>query len=174
MNIKDLIVPFVLALLTWWGIQYFFMGNKSSVDQYKFTAPQSAVECKPLDKEIEFSDAKRSVKSIVTHVETSWGNLEFSTEGAILNRLEFKRVMDGKTRLLGTIFPSENDDRENRAFLVGLKDESPFYYRFIDKQENDDTVSVSYEASTRNGTITKTFVVYKDKNRMDLNPDISP
>src|SRR3970040_1820632 len=118
MNIRDLFFPLILTVSTVWLFNYFFFTKKDTV-QYQFTAPQSAVECAPLNRNLDFVDAKRSVPKIET-VTTSWGTLEFSTHGAALTRLAFEREMDHKTQSIGTIFPSAEDEKEDRAFLVGL------------------------------------------------------
>src|ERR1700730_3582111 len=132
MNLKDMILPFILAVATTWAIQYFFFSKKNTDQQYQFSAPQSVVECAPLQKEILFAPILKAVPPTITAVETAWGNLEFTTEGATLNRLEFKRYVDGVHRTIGTIFPPEQSERAHRAFLVALAQETPFAYRLVD------------------------------------------
>src|SRR5579872_3579129 len=127
MNIRELILPFALALLTWWGVKYFFFTSMPA-EQYHFTAPQNAVECKPLSKDIQFVESKRVASPMISPIETEWGNLEFSTEGAALTRLAFKRKMDGATQILGTIFPPESTDMHNRSFIIAFDGETPYNY----------------------------------------------
>lgn len=173
MNIRELILPFLLAIMTWWGIRYFFFSG-TPADNYRFTAPQSAVECKPLNKDISFIETKRSTSPTITPIETDWGKFEFSTDGATLTRLEFKRKMNGKTQILGTIFPPDAGDKANRAFIVGLKEDTPFVYKLVDHQEDEKTISLTYVANAQDGEIKKTFIVHKDKNQMDLKLDLDP
>ncbi len=173
MNIKDMLLPFVLALATWWGIQYFF-SKKAPVDQYKFTAPQSALECKPLNKDIDFASIKRTVSPTVSTIKTSWGDLEFSTEGASLSRLEFKRALNGTKRLIGTIFPQPQSARDDSAFIVALNGKTPWYYKLVDRKEDENSISLSYQASTDQGSITKTFIIFKHKYQMDLKVELDP
>ena len=106
MNIKDMIIPLILAVATTWGIHYFFFGSKDTAQQYEFSAPQTVVECAPLSKDISFATEKRPKREELVPVETSWGSLEFSTDAASLSRLVFKRSVNG-ARTLGTIFPTE-------------------------------------------------------------------
>lgn len=173
MNIRELILPFILAMLTWWGIKYFFFGS-TSADQYRFTAPQSAMECKPLNKGIQFMESKRVASPTITQVETAWGTLEFSTEGAALTRLAFKRKMNGDIQVLGTIFPPESTDMNNRAFLIALDGETPYNYHLVEQHEDSATISLAYQADAGNGHIKKTFTVHKDKHQMDLSIDLDP
>ena len=74
MKMQDFIVPFALAVITSWVFQYFFFGKKD-VEQYKFTAPQTALECQPLNTEVTFISSKRTAAPMVTAVDTSWGSV---------------------------------------------------------------------------------------------------
>ena len=172
MNIKDLFFPFILTVSTVWFINYFFF-SKKDVAQYQFTAPQSAVECALLNRMIDLVDTKRVTPKIET-VQTSWGTLEFSTNGAALTRLEFERQMDRKTQLISTIFPPEEDEREDRAFILALNDGAPYTYRLADRRETDDTIELEFEGSSEAARIKKTFVVHKNIHQMDLKLSIDP
>ncbi len=172
MNIKDLFFPFILTVSTVLLINFFFFSKKDTA-QYQFTAPQTAVECSPLSRNLDFVDTKRSASKIES-VETSWGNLEFSTNGAALTRLEFERPMDGKTQFISTIFPLEEDAKEGRAFLVGLNESAPYQYRLADRRETDNTIDLTFEGSSDHARIKKTFVIYKHIYQMDMKLSIDP
>lgn len=174
MNLKDMILPFLLAVASTWAIHYFFFTKKDTEQQYQFSAPQSAIECAPLQKEIAFVPGAKNGIPTITPIETTWGNLEFSTEGATLNRLEFNHSMNGIMRVIGTIFPLEQNERANRAFLVALPDETPYIYHLRDVQQGDTTVSLVYEAIARNAVIYKTFVVYKNIRQLDVKIEVQP
>lgn len=174
MNFKDMIVPFILAVATTWAVQYFFFGKKETPAQYQFSAPQSAVECVPLQKEVGFVFPSKPVAPTITAVETKWANLEFTTHGAALNRLEFKRNGDSDSRSISTIFPPEQDKKANRAFLVALSDDTPFVYKLRDKQETDTAIVLSYGAASEAAAIYKTFTVYKDIHQVDLKISVEP
>ncbi len=163
-----MILPFALAIASTWLIHYFFFSKKEAVNQYQFTAPQTAVECVPINKNIDFMDAKRGGVPTIESVETTWGNLEFSTDGASLTRLEFERIMDRHTQLIGTIFPPESEDKENRAFLVGLNGKTPYVYRLADRRDMSDTVELVFEGASDQAIVRKTFVVYKNIHQIDL------
>ncbi len=179
MNIKDLLTTFVFALLAAWGIQYFVLsrwtsGNQTVAGAPSFVAPESSQVAKPLNIEIDFVDAKRTKAATHTTLQTKWAEIQFSTDGASLDRLAFKRTINDKQELLGTIFPSNDTEREERCFLVALQEETPFYYNLINKTEDDAAITVIYQASTNKVIIEKTFVVHKDEHQIDLTLDITP
>ena len=172
MNIKDMIVPFILALGTTWAIHHFFFTSKDGGQQYEFSAPQSKVECQPLQKTINFDEQKRPKLAQTIPIETSWGSLEFSTDGGALSRLTFKRPMNGKEREIGTIYPT--DEKKMAPFLVALDKGTPFYYRLKEQSEAGSTIQLTFEASSDEATITKTYVIYKAIRQVDLKLTIDP
>jgi YidC/Oxa1 family membrane protein insertase len=174
MNLRNLIVPFILAVATTWAIQYFFFGKKDGTQQYQFAAPQSAVECLPLKKDVDFALPPKLSAATITPIQTSWAHLEFTTDGATLNRFEFKRSIDGKTQLIGTIFPQEREERINRAFLVALPQATPFAYKFEGIKDEGSTIALRYAVSSDQAIIYKTFIVYKKICQIDLKIDVEP
>ena len=168
-----MILPFVLAVATVGAIQYFFFGKKDGHYMYQFSAPQSAVECEPLSKDINFVVPAKSGSPVVTPIETSWAQLEFTTQGATLSRLEFKRQMPGEQPIT-TIFPPEQRERSDRAFLVAFSDETPFGYRLNDVKDDGNVITVTYGATCDTATIYKTFTIYKDIHKLDLKITIDP
>lgn len=172
MNIKDLILPFILAVLTTWAIQHFFFSPKA-VDQYRFTAPQSTVACNPLQKTISLGRDERKTETIKI-ITTDWGFCEFSSQGAVLNRLEFNHAVDGKSELLSTIFPSAELAAEYRAFMVGLDTDTPRSYQIADFQENSESATIVFQGNSEHGALTKTFVVNKKINKVDLTIELAP
>ncbi len=174
MNLKDMIVPFLLAVVTTWALHYFFFGKKETEPQYQFSAPQSAVECKPLQKEVTFASAIKLGTPTITPIETSWGYLEFTTEGATLNRLEFKRIVNGVAHNIGTIFPLEQQERAHRAFLVTLSEETPYVYHLRHTGADDATVTVVYEATSSDAIISKAFTIYKNIHQIDVKISVQP
>lgn len=93
MNIKNLLLPLSLALLTMWAIQYFvvnrYMGTESNAVQSgrSFVAPQSQIAAQPLNREVNFIDADMADTSetIQTRVEADHATYVFSTKGLLLN-----------------------------------------------------------------------------------------
>ncbi len=179
MKFKELLMPLFLALATTWGLQYFFsdrhaqknVNDQAAKSGQRFTAPQTTeIEVhKPLNVEIDFNDEKpTSSKSMITAIDTEHAHYEFSTEGASLNRVEFKRNWGGKESFLATVFPPSAPDKEKRCFLVGMNEKTPYYFEFVSKQEEEDRFIITYKAPYAGGTLYKRFTVFKKTYRLDL------
>lgn len=165
-----------LALLTTWGLDRFVLSRFRPQEQVgqvagqMFSAPTSNRMVKPLNREIDFVDAKRIAKEVVTEVQTDWAILTFSSDGASLERLQFKRQKFGVEDDVITIFPAL--EREQKAFLVALDERTPFYFTLTDTSDSDDALSLTYEGSFGDGLLRKTFKVYKHILKMDLTSEI--
>lgn len=174
MNFKELLLPLTLALLTSWAIQHFFF-NKSTDDQQEqvksgqsFVAPKTKQELKPINTEIDFIDNERVIPSQYAQVETKGAHLIFSTDGASLERLEFKKMSGCPGCPLSTITPPAQTEKETRCFLVALNQNTPYYYELAERVDNDASVVLTYKAALSNGTIQKKFTVYKETYKIDL------
>src|SRR5205085_8367475 len=125
-------MPVTFALVATLALQYFFFGGKESAQaETTFVAPKEKREYRPLNVEVDFFDQKRSVQPRYTDIETAWGLLRFSTEGASLDSLDIKREIDGSAKTIRTIFPVTEIEKEIRCFLVGLNEKTPFYYSLV-------------------------------------------
>jgi len=127
MSLKDLLIPFTLALLTTWIIQYFFIGQPASQPEearsgQKFVAPKVHQEQKPLNTEIDFNDNEKPKEAVVTKVETDKARLFFSTHGASLDRIEFKATTDELSHDIQTVWPVGENEKENSCFLVAFQE----------------------------------------------------
>ena len=175
MNFKDLIVPIGFAVMASLALQYLFFGGKNGVEaEATFMVPKDRREYKPLNVEVDFSDSKRLGQAKVTDIETEWGHVQFSTDGASLESIDFKRELDGKIKSIRTIFPVTETERENRCFLVALQDKTPFYYTLVSSQESDDSYRLVYVSDTDECSIKKTFVINKERSKIDLIVDLTP
>ena len=168
MNIKDLLMPFGLALLTVWGLQTFFFKKNENQQQaqHSFVAPRMQQMGKPLNTEIDFADAPRSAPAKQTRVRVDWGDVVFSTDGASIERLAFNRALNGDIQTIQTVLADE-EDREKRFFLLALNEKTPYYYRLTDRSESEDDVTLTYEAATDASFIRKVFTIAKHKNNIN-------
>lgn len=173
MNLREMLVPLALAFATTWAIQYLFFGKKD-VEQYHFTAPQSQVECQPLSKTAFFETPAKPVAPVITSVNTSWATLEFSSEGATLNRLDFNRLSQSDSHQITTIYPPDRSMPQEGAFLVALSGQSPLVYHLADRQESDSAIALTYEGHAQHAMVRKTFTVYKNIHQMDLTLTLIP
>jgi YidC/Oxa1 family membrane protein insertase len=175
MNMKDLIVPISFALVTVVALNYFFPGKSTAEDvESSFVAPREKKEYKPLNLEIDFFDQKRMVAKKITEIETPWAELSFSTDGASLDSVDFKRESNGSMQTIRTVFPVTDTERENRCFLVGLQDKTPFYYTLVSATENNTGHELVYVGSNDECIVQKTFVVDKNKPNIDLLIEVAP
>lgn len=180
MNMRDFLLPLTLALLTTWAVQYFIFNRNTDTQTgtesgQTFVAPQSQVETRPLNREVDFIDVDgSSAPAQVTQIETEHAIYSFSTEGARLQQLTFKRVADGKPILINTVEPAAQMSREESFFLVALNEKTPYYYRLVNQQKLATATELVYQADTDQATIQKTFTIHDDKHQVDLALTITP
>lgn len=173
MNFKDFILIAAIAVCTSWMVEY-FLGSKKIEKQEGQSSGQSFVaqsieqSCKPLVTSVDFIEAKRPAQTVSTAIETDSALYDFSTEGASLERLRFKRQLGDRMGTIATIFPSASNERENRCFLLALADKTPFFYTFVDRIDKQDTIDVIYEAETADAVLRKVFTVYRTSYKLDL------
>lgn len=179
MNFREIILIVAIALGTSWVIEY-FIGSKKAAEQegqrsgQSFTAQKVIKNCKPLQTAVAFIDQKRTVPTIATSIETDVAIYDFSSDGASLERLRFKRQLGEVMGTITTIFPSTGAERENRCFLVALQENTPFFYTLVDRVEKKDSVDLVYEAETADVVIRKVFTVYRTSYKIDLSLTLRP
>lgn len=175
MNMKDLVVPVGFALVAVFALQYFFPSNSVKKEtESSFLAPRERKEYKPLNLEIDFFDQQQVVAQKISNIETSWAKLSFSTDGASLDSADFKRESNGEIKTIRTVFPVTDTERENRCFLVGLQDQTPFYYALLSAEETDNAHELIYAGGNDSCVIQKRFVVDKNSPKIDLFLEIAP
>lgn len=176
MNIKDMLVVVGFALLTTWGVDYFILSRfrTEMTEEYRsgqtFSAPEKEHTLKPLKFDVTFLEKKRVAPEVVTEFNTDWASLTFSSDGASLERLEFIRKDDQISDLITTIYPAV--DRENKAFLVALDQNTPYYFTLIDQSEDDQYLFLTYEGSYDKGVLRKRFAVAKHICKIDLTVEL--
>ena len=182
MKLKEFLGPLSFALLTTIAIQYFFF-NKPVLDSVdtqtsgeRLVAPKSvdAEVVRPLNLEVDFIDEKIVKKPTITKINTDNVRYVFSSAGASLEQLEFKRNWGGKIGYLSTVFPASSGDRERSGFLVALSGETPYVYTFLGKVEEQDRFIVSYSADTQTALVKKRFTVFKYEHRLDVELSVTP
>ncbi len=177
---KDTLTKMAVVLCTFWLVDRFIMSrfrSDNSCDQevrsgQTFSAPDKKQIMRPLNHEIDFIDVRRTTQEQKSKINTSWGQLLFSSEGAALERLEFARHVNGVNVPINTIFPA--NEREDKAFLIALDEKTPYYYTLVQERERDDAFELTYEGSFGDGIVRKRFVVYKELCKLDLMLEIVP
>ena len=175
MNIKDLIVPISLAFVSIIALNYFFPSNRVKEEsESTFLAPKEKKSYKPLNIEVDFYDQNRTVPAGLTECITDWGYLTFSTEGASLDSIDFKRESNGHIKTIRTVFPVTDTEKANRCFLVALQDATPFYYTLLSAEENENAYELIYAGGNDECVIQKRFDIDKRKPQIDLSIEIAP
>lgn len=179
MNFKDMIIPVTLALLTTFLIQHwFFGGKKQNVGDTptEFVAPKSKMEMRPLNKDIVFLAQSRTEPEILTDIETDLAKYTFSSDGACLERLEYKGKDLKQLSGLGSVFPVAQNEYENKFLLLAFEEKTPYFYKFIGKKETSEAIEVSYvfDSPEFDSVVQKTFYVYKNLYKLDLKIDVMP
>lgn len=182
MNIRNFIVPLTLALITTWVIQYFvinpYLSPSNAQGEHKsgqtFVAPQSKIAAQPLNKEIDFLDNEPLQDALETSIETDHASYIFSTHGACLKQLTFKRVMNEKPVLLSTMPSVLPAQKETRSFLLAFEQKTPFNYELVQKVQQENSTRLHYKAETDQGTVEKLFTIHHAKFQVDLDLTITP
>jgi YidC/Oxa1 family membrane protein insertase len=175
MNIRDLVMPVGLAFLSIMALHYFFPGSSAhETVETTFVAPREKKTYKPLNTEVDFFDQKSGAPTRITDCETAWGYLTFSTDGAILDSVDFKRESNGEIKTIRTIFPVVDTQRSEKCFLVALNDATPFAYTLISFDERDAAYELIYAGGNDDCVVQKTFVVDKFAPRIDLSVEVAP
>jgi len=175
MNIKDLVVPVGFAFLSVIALNYFFPGNTTTHEvESSFVAPKEKKEYKPLNVEVDFFDQKYTGLPKVTDIETVWGYAQFSTDGASLESIDFKRESNGSTKTIRTIFPATDTERANRCFLVALQEKTPFYYELLSVNESEYSYELIYAGDNDDCVVQKVFIVNKNRPKIDLLVEVAP
>ncbi len=177
MKAKDILPLLALTFIVSIGFNYFWgpkEGNSSSDKEQigqrcKVPSEHEVRACRPLRLDISFLEDKGVQKKTITQFDTSKARYTFSTEGASLERLEFKRNWGGKEGYLETVFPPTYLERQKRCFLVAFDDQTPFAFDLVNKTEEEDRYTLTYQAAIGNKTLRKEFIVFKDSYRIDLN-----
>lgn len=176
MNIKELVLPVGLALVSVFALHYFFPSGtgQNVVVESSFVAPTEKRVYRPLNAEVDFFDQERSVVAKTTDIETAWGYITFSTDGASLDTVDFKRELNGETKTIRTVFPVTDTERENRCFLVALQDKTPFYYTLLSSEESERSYELIYAGDNDDCVIQKVFIVDKNSPKIDLLIEVAP
>lgn len=178
MKLKELLLPMSVALLTTWLIQYMFfpkqVDNATTITDRSFIAPTSTQSIEPLDLDIDFFDAKPNRDKQITNINTAYGTLSFSNNGAIIEFMAYKRMLAGKEGLIETLVPSPSN--ESGAFLVALNGlgNTPYYYDLIENKTEKDITTVTYKGESNSAIITKQFIINNNIYKIDLNLTIEP
>ncbi|MGE0010033.1 MAG: membrane protein insertase YidC [Candidatus Babeliales bacterium] len=179
MNIKiqDLLLPFALALLTMWAVNYFWDNKQQTAEDVagrRIEAPALAQRYEAPNLEIDFYDNEKKNEELVTVLENEHARYQFTNHGAALQHVTFIRCESGQMQHISVLDAPTEESRENRAYLVALNRQTPYYFDLI-KQDQDETAHyLTYRADFGDGILEKKFTIYKDTFKISLNITVTP
>lgn len=174
MSIKDFVGPMLLAVGLTILVRSFFGGADAVTDTNSFIAPVSAVEQEPLHLDIACDSTEKAQEEKLVQIETAHGTFLFSSHGAILKEIIFKRIISGVGQQFITISPETTMMLDTHAFLVALDDKTPFYYELISQTETDEYHLLTYQVQGHAATIEKKFYIYKEMYKIDVELSVKP
>ena len=191
---RKFIVAMILSLVTVWGMQYFFskknpantaiVGGAASVGASNqqstggsVAIPASPDLLKPLNTEVIFLDDEKIKHAVLTQVETALFKADFSTHGATLTSLMFKKHL-GKNKTAIQTVDNQNyraaSVQFNSNFMIALNDATPYGYELADNYIRDDIHYLVYRAYTADWIIKKTFAIAENSYQIDLTVACEP
>lgn len=171
MNIKEVVISTIfnalVILVIFFAVRAIIGWVWGGPKEGSFIAPQGEVAIRPLKTEVDFIDSKPTEEPTRTEVTTEYGQLTFTTDGAVLSRLGFNKRVKNGVYIIPTVSGIEGE-RENGCFLVALDEKTPYLYRLVEKNESEDRVTLVYQVDIEGGVLSKTFTVFKKVPRLEL------
>ncbi len=177
---RRLFFVLMMSAATIFAFQHFTRKDikKQDIEQVQsgqsYRVPSKEEMLKPLNREIDFVDKKIVQKEILTQVETDLCSIEFSSFGGVLSSIEYKKRLGKENTPLKTIHNKDFFHREESCFLLALAEKTPYFYKFISKDDLDDEVMVTYQAEIDDWIINKVYTVSKNTFKLDLEIEFSP
>jgi len=165
MNIKEWIFPLILAVSSTFLIQYLIGPRQDKPSQQSvqsgqsFKAPVMEQINKPLLLDIDFAKEK-DVAEKLQEVVTEMGTYTFSSKGAVLQAFNFP--WQKNTQKIDTLVMHAD------CFMVGLNNDTPLHYDFVDQSNTENGVNVKYQAHCKEGLLVKTFTLHQDSYVIDV------
>jgi YidC/Oxa1 family membrane protein insertase len=173
MSFREFILNALIASLMAFGIisglRYFFPTYFGGVQKQNETtlvvAQRSRDQVDPITYEVDFADDKPTKEPVATVVQTNNAQFVFSSEGAALTAVSYKRIINGKETLLNVFQSREHEDR---AFLLAFPEKTPLYYELVKHESLPDRDHLVYSYTAGKFTVVKEFDVDKVTSRVDL------
>ncbi len=189
---KKFILSVALALGSVWLFNYYVMrkspvaaqGGVVDIGAVRELAagkpvqvPTAEVVYKPLVTTVTFDNARFSAVAQDVVVETKQLLVHLSTNGAVIDSLEFKNHRGKDKKPLKTMYAKNMHDevqRQQGAFLLSVGEKTPFNYVVESKNKLSGRVEVVFVADNEQYTVKKTFVFYDESYRCDVSIAIDP
>jgi len=176
MNIRDIVIPAALTFATLFVVNQFFdtpRGDQAQVQPgQSFTAPENSELNKAIDLHVDFDDATLTGDDASRKVTTPHGTYHFTNQGGGLAEMTFVHPVDAglsiPTLTVGT------NELEQYGFLAAFDTATPLYYSSSEVQETDNAYQVSFESTSSQARIIKTFSVDMQTYQIDLDIRVKP
>ncbi len=177
MNIREWVGPLVVGVVVYFvgmtGIRLYNSWNGGS-EKTEFVAPASALLNEPLYRSIDVENKAASYVNQYLDVITDYGVVRMDSCGAVIASMNFVRKTGGAEQSFVNIVPQKTDDYAKNMFFVACDQKTPVMYDLIHSQDLNDRVSLVYRAKGEMGSIEKTFSIYKNKCKIDLELTVIP
>jgi len=190
---KKLLIALALSLGTVWVFHHYASKKLESVEQsgsvvvgqqqqtvvpgQPIKVPTTQELYKPLDTEVNFAQTKLTHPEDIIEVQTDQCLATFSTYGAVLTSLAFKKHIGKNGTPLKTVSNKSNFDLElikKGCFLLAINDQTPVVYSLVSRQDKADATELVFKAQTHQWDIYKTYVLKKQGYHINVIIGLEP
>lgn len=175
MNIKEFILPIIVALGFTGFIQYYYLKvQPQTAAQTTFVANQIVASTAPINTDIDYLDSSLGKQAITTSISTQWADLVFSSAGGALVTIDNKKHMYEAYTTMQTVHVGPHDGKEQGLFLVALDNQTPFNYTLENYEVIDNKHKIRYVASSPQVHISKEFIIDQQLPSIELQLTVTP
>jgi len=180
---KKLLLALVLSVATLMLFHYFNRngqeGTPTSVPTdirsgQSYKVPTAQDLARPISTEIDFVDKKVTQKEEIRNFETDLYKISFSSYGAVLSSIDFKKHIGKNGIALRTIHHKSFYEREDSFFMLALQDKTPYFYNLVDVKDSQYNIEILYQTEADGWLIRKNYVLYKNSYKIDLVLEFEP
>ncbi|MFH1831366.1 MAG: membrane protein insertase YidC [bacterium] len=188
---KKFLFSLLLALLTV-GVFHYFYGKKQATDARAgmvavgqipvkpgepIKVPTTEQLHKPLNTDVSFVEQKISQQEEIIRIETDNVVATFSTFGAILNTVDYKKYLGRNKTPLRTVYAQSGVDEEQRkkgCFLLALGEKTPYFYKHLYTKTQDNKFIVAFQTESPEWDIRKIYTLSSGSYQIDLVLEFEP
>jgi YidC/Oxa1 family membrane protein insertase len=172
MNFRELIFPIMLSALCVWAINSFFTQNNSehtgarAGQQLKVLPSPEAARPLLLDTRLEKSCTPQQQEITI-----GTASIIIDEDTAAISALRTSRSRGNSTVLIPII---ESDIPSHAAFLLAFDESAPCTFKLIDRQDNNDRCTLTFESNSIAHRITKKIAIIPAQGIIEIALAIDP
>ena len=139
-----------------------------------YVVPRIEDLAKPVKREIDFVDTKRTKKEHIVSFQSDICTYAFSNYGGTLSHLDFKKHKGVNKIPLKTVHYKTFYEQEQGFFLLAFDEKTPYFYTLIDSHETDNQIHITYQAQKDGWTINKKYEIDKRSYNLQLSLEFIP